>query len=262
MLTVPGSITIDEDVTTAMTGISVADVDAGTGNITVTLAVPGGTLAATGTPGVIVGGTATALTLTGTLADINAFIAGSNVTYTTALNNDNDVNLTVTVNDKGNTGTGGAKSDSEVITLDVQAVNDAPVAAVSATHSLFTTKEDIDALTAKSNVTYTTALNIDGDVNLTVTVNDKGNTGTGGAKSDSEVITLDVQAVNDAPVAAVPASIIVTEDVASDITGISFSDVDAGTNNVTVTLSVSAGTLTALSGPFVRSRVRAPTASR
>ncbi|MFM9842004.1 MAG: calcium-binding protein, partial [Dongiaceae bacterium] len=88
-------------------------------------------------------------------------------------------------------------------------------------------------------------------VNLTVTVNDKGNTGTGGAKSDSEVITLDVQPVNDAPVAAVPASITVTEDAASDITGISFSDVDAGTNDVTVTLSVSAGTLIALSGPFV-----------
>ena len=43
-----------------------------------------------------VGGTATALTLTGTLADINAFLGGSNVTYTTALNNDGDVNLTVT----------------------------------------------------------------------------------------------------------------------------------------------------------------------
>ena len=43
-------------------------------------------------------------------------------------------------------------------------------------------------------------------------MNDKGNTGTGGAKTDSEVVTLDVQAVNDAPVAAVPASIAVTEE--------------------------------------------------
>ena len=96
VLTVPGSITIDEDVTTALTGISVADVDAGTGNITVTLSVPGGTLAATGTPGVVVGGTATALTLTGTLADINAFLGGSNVTYATALNNDGESTLTIT----------------------------------------------------------------------------------------------------------------------------------------------------------------------
>ena len=432
MLTVPGTISIDEDVTTAITGISIADVDAGSGNITVTLSVPGGALAATTGSGVTVGGTATALTLTGTLADINAFIAASNVTYTTALNNDSDVNLTVLVNDKGNTGTGGAKTDSEVVTLDVQAVNDAPVAAVPA--SITVTEDspsnitgisfsDVDAGTGSvtvtlsvtagtlaatasggvavagsgtgtvmltgtvaainsfiggnnvtyttaaddtaaqtltvsiddngntgsggpktdsetvtlnvtavndapvltvpgtigidedvttaitgisiadvdatalavitvtlsvlsgtlaattgggvtvggtataltlagtladlntflggGNVTYTTALNNDGDVNLTVLVNDGGSSGTGGAKTDSEVVTLDVQAVNDPPVATVPANISVTEDVASDITGISFSNVDAGTSDVTVTLSVSAGTLTALSGPFV-----------
>ena len=119
VLTVPGTITIDEDVTTALTGISVADVDAGTGNITVTLSVPGGTLAATSSGTVTVGGTATALTLTGTLADINAFLLGASVTYTTALNNDGDVNLTVTVNDKGNRQRR-RQVDSEVITLDVQ----------------------------------------------------------------------------------------------------------------------------------------------
>ena len=44
------------------------------------------------------------VTLTGTIADINAFIAGSNVTFTTAPNATANVNLTVTLNDRGNTG--------------------------------------------------------------------------------------------------------------------------------------------------------------
>ncbi|MFM9844655.1 MAG: cadherin-like domain-containing protein, partial [Dongiaceae bacterium] len=125
VLAAPGTIAVTEDTAAAISGISVADVDVGTGMVTVTLAVPSGGLSAASSGGVTVGGTASALTLTGTLADINTFLGGSNVTYTPALNNDSDVNLTVTVNDKGNTGTGGAKSDSEVITLDVQPVNDA-----------------------------------------------------------------------------------------------------------------------------------------
>ena len=305
VLTVPGSITIDEDVTTAITGITVADVDAGTGNITVTLSVPGGTLAATGTPSVVVGGTATALTLTGTLADINAFLGGSNVTYTTALNNAGDVNLTVTVNDKGNTGTGGAKSDSEVITLDVQAVNDAPVAAVpvsitvtedvasaitginfsdvdagagnvtvtlsvttgtlaaatgggvtvtgsgTGTVTLTGTVAAINSFIGTSGVTYTTAADDTAAQTLTVSIDDGGNTGSGGAKTDTETVTLNVTAVNDAPVLTVPGSITIDEDVTTAITGITVADVDAGTGNITVTLAVPGGTLAATGTPSV-----------
>ena len=138
VLTTPGTIAVTEDTATTISGISVADVDVGTGMITVTLGVLSGGLSAASGGGVAVTGSAASLTLSGTLADINAFLGGSNVTYTPALNNDADVSLSVTVNDKGNSGAGGAKTDSANITLDLQPVNDAPVAGDDS----FTTKED------------------------------------------------------------------------------------------------------------------------
>jgi len=126
VLTVPGAIAVTEDLASALTGISIADVDAGAGAVTLTLSVPSGTLAATGGGGVTVGGTATALTLTGTLADINAFVAANGVTFTTAANATANVTLTVAVTDNGNTGSGGALGDTETVTLTVTAVDDAP----------------------------------------------------------------------------------------------------------------------------------------
>ena len=44
--------------------------------------------------GVTVGGTASSMTLTGTIADINAFVAGGSVSFTNALNATADVDLT------------------------------------------------------------------------------------------------------------------------------------------------------------------------
>ncbi|PPK99484.1 gliding motility-associated C-terminal domain-containing protein [Parapedobacter indicus] len=175
VITAPVAITVTEDIETALTGISVADVDAGSGNVTVTLSVPSGSLSATSGGGVTIGGTTSALTLSGTIADVNAFIAASNVTYTTALN---------------------------------------------------------------------TA----GNVTLTVEIDDNGNTGTGAAQQDSETVTLQVTAVNDAPVITAPATIDVDEDVSSALTGISFADVDAESGTITVTLSVPSGSLSATSG--------------
>ncbi|MFD0389822.1 cadherin-like domain-containing protein [Tistrella bauzanensis] len=125
--TVPGSITVTEDVATALAGISFADVDAGSGTVVVTLSVASGALAATTGSGVTVGGTASALTLTGTVANINAFIAASGVSFTTAADATADVTLTVAIGDGGNTGSGGAQTDSDTVTLSVTAVNDAPV---------------------------------------------------------------------------------------------------------------------------------------
>jgi uncharacterized delta-60 repeat protein len=124
---VPGSITVTEDVASALTGISFADIDAGSSSVTATLAVGSGRLAASSGSGVTVGGSGTAsLTLTGTLADINSFIAGSKVSFTTAANATSAVTLTAGIDDGGNTGSGGAKTASNTTTLNVTAVNDAP----------------------------------------------------------------------------------------------------------------------------------------
>ncbi|MCD1638529.1 DUF4347 domain-containing protein [Pseudomonas stutzeri] len=176
--TVPANISVTEDTASALTGISFSDPDAGGSSVTVTLSVPSGTLSATSGGGVTVGGTSSALTLTGSIANINTFIAGSNLTFTTAAN-------------------------------------------------------------STANVT------------LTVAIDDGGNTGSGGAQTDSETVTLQVSAVNDAPVITAPASIGVNEDVSTAVTGVSFADMDAGSGSVTATFSVPSGTLSATSGSGV-----------
>jgi hypothetical protein len=126
-VTVPASLAVTEDITGAVTGISFADVDASGGSVSVTLSVGSGTLAATSGGGVTIGGGGTAsLTLVGTIANLNVFIAGGNVTFTTAANAIAAVTLTVGINDNGNSGTGGPKSAVDITTINVTAVNDAP----------------------------------------------------------------------------------------------------------------------------------------
>ena len=298
----PSGISLTEDIAGAITGISFSDVDAGAGQLTVTLSVPAGALSASSGSGIVIGGTATAMTLTGTLADLNAFIAASKVLYRPAANATGVVTLTVSINDNGNTGSGGSLSDTKTVDLNIAAVNDAPTIAVpvrldfsedtagavtgisiadvdaggsvvtltlavpagtlaalnangvtvtgsgSGTLVLTGSIADINAFIAASRVSYLSAPNANGDVTLTATVNDLGNTGSGGALSASDTVVLRIAAVNDAPVITVPSSISLTEDTAGVITGITVSDVDAGSGLLTVTLSAPSGTLSAISG--------------
>lgn len=135
VVSVPGNITVVEDVPGALTHISFSDVDAGSGSVTVTFSVPSGTLSAVSGSGVTVSDSGTGtLTLSGNLSDINAFIAASNVTFQTALDNTSNVQLTVSINDNGNTG-GSALTDTKTVTINVTAVNDAPVNSVPAAQS-------------------------------------------------------------------------------------------------------------------------------
>lgn len=302
LVTAPMTIGVTEDTPSAITGISFSDVDAGSSSVTVTLSVTSGSLAATSGGGVTIGGTSSALTLTGSISNINTFIASSNVSFTTAANTTADVTLTASINDGGNTGTGGAQQDSETVTLQVSAVNDAPTitapgsisitedasgaltgisfadvdagssnvtvtlsvpsgtlsatsgsgVTVGGTASALTlsgTIADINAFIAASGVSFTTASNAVSNVTLTVAINDGGNSGSGGAQTDSTTVTLTVTAVNDAPVNSLPAAQSVDQDsslVFNSGNGnlISISDVDAGANSVEVTLSVTNGLLT------------------
>ncbi|MET1077870.1 MAG: DUF4347 domain-containing protein [Pseudomonas sp.] len=136
-LSLPGSIGVNEDVGTSLTGISFSDADAGSAPVTVSFGVPSGTLAAISGGGVAVLGSGSgALTLTGTVADINAFIAGSNLSFTTASNATANVTLSVGIDDGGNSGSGGNLTDSGTLTLAVTALNDAPVNQVPATQGV------------------------------------------------------------------------------------------------------------------------------
>ncbi|WP_347247595.1 DUF4347 domain-containing protein [Zoogloea sp.] len=136
-ITAPASIGVTEDVSSAITGISLSDPDAGGASVSVTLSVASGGLSAVSGGGVTVGGTASALVLSGSIGNINSFIAGSNVSFLTASNATADVVLNIAVDDNGNTGSGGARTDSTTVTLSVTADNDPPVATASTGNAAF-----------------------------------------------------------------------------------------------------------------------------
>lgn len=125
--TTPALIEVARNVTTEITGLSFSDVDAAPDEVTVTLAVPQGTLQAVSGGGVTVGGTAASMTLTGTIPDINAFISAASVTYAPVTDATGDVNLTVTIDDGGFNGAGGPLTDTEVVVLEVRGPNTAPI---------------------------------------------------------------------------------------------------------------------------------------
>ena len=136
-ITAPASISVNEDVTTAITGVSFADVDAGSSTVTASFGVASGTLTATSGSGVTVSGSGTgSLTLNGSLANINSFITASNLSFVTASNATSNVTLNVGINDNGNTGTGGSLTASTTVTLAVTAINDAPVNTAPTTQTI------------------------------------------------------------------------------------------------------------------------------
>lgn len=305
------------------TGLSVGDIDAGTNDMTVTLSVGYGKLTITGgNSGVQVSNNnSSSVTLIGTYAEINALLAGggsggnSKTIYYLA---DTDAppsstTLTLTVNDGGNSGTGGAKTASDVATINITAVNDDPTATISPTtynateqttlvlHGTGLSVSDPDAglndvtvklsvgtgklnvaagdsgvivtnsgtsiVTLVGTITEINALLTGGgaktvtyiadsdtpasSTTLTLSVNDGGSTGSGGAESDTDTATINIAAVNDAPTAAItPTSYNATEQVALALqgSGLSIGDVDAASDDVSVTLSVGFGKLTVGSG--------------
>ena len=81
-------------------------------------------------------------------------------------------------------------------------------------------------------------------------VQDDGGSDDGGKNTDvsARTMTMRVDAVNDAPEIATPFTIDVVEDLASQIKGIEFSDLDAYVADVRASFSVGSGTLSATTG--------------
>ena len=307
--TAPPSFATDEDVALALPGLSIADVDAGSANIQVSLVSTTGTLTldtavtAGVTAGQVVGNGSAGLTITAPRAAINNTLASSNgLTLQPASNFNGSATITLTTNDLGNTGAGGEQTDSDTISISVNAVNDGPILTAPATA---TTNEDTDLLPTGLNVTdidsgtspvrltlsvtggllilrtdvasgvtapevsgnSSAAVIVDapvaaisatlaasgltfrpdpdsnGSVSLSLTLEDLGNTGSGGALTDSATVAISVNAVNDAPVNTVPGPLATGENTPLAVTGLAIADVDAGAAAVRVTLSVSSGTL-------------------
>nr|WP_236754675.1 type I secretion protein [Aeromonas caviae] len=243
-----------EDEPFVIQGLQVKDVDAGNGIMEVRLSVEHGTLTLPAGSGVTLTGNGTGdVVLTGTLADLNALLSGG-VTYQGDPDFHGNDALTMVTEDRGNTGSGGALSDTDVLPILVQPVNDAPVNQLPTTPQVaqedqpFTIHglqvSDVDAgnsplsvtlsvlhgtleLAAGSGVTvsgsgsntlvlsgsqdainallaggvaYQGEQDFNGQDALTMVTNDLGNTGSGGALSDTDVLPIEVEPVNDAPV--------------------------------------------------------------
>ena len=160
----------------------------------------------------------------------------------------------VAVNDAGETGSPGTINN-----LPPVAGPDAVVTAedTAVTFDVLTndTDADGDALTitgytsvshgalvsnGDGSFTYTPTPNFNGSDSFTYTIRD------GKGRTATATVSITVDAVNDAPVLAVPAGQTTAEDVAVTITGIAVADPDSGegAGALKLTLSVSSGTLT------------------
>ncbi|MBL8435402.1 MAG: VCBS domain-containing protein, partial [Zoogloea sp.] len=130
----PASYAATEQVvlTLSGTGMSVSDADAGTAVLRATLTVASGALSAgAGSTGVTLAGSGSgSLTVDGTVAQINAFLAGSSGASLSYLI-DTDApptsdTLTLSVDDLGYSG-GPARSGADTATINITAVNDGPI---------------------------------------------------------------------------------------------------------------------------------------
>ncbi|UNP89994.1 type I secretion C-terminal target domain-containing protein [Aeromonas encheleia] len=104
---------------------------------------------------------------------------------------------------------------------------------------------EINALLA-GGVTYQGEQDFNGQDALTMVTDDLGNTGSGGALGDSDVLPIEVQPVNDAPLNQAPAAMSMKEDGSLSLSGISVKDVDAGSAPLSMVLRVEHGVLTLL----------------
>jgi hypothetical protein len=158
-LAVPGSQNVQQPNVLPITGISVSDVDAGSGELTVTLSVVHGSITLGGITGLSFtdgdGSGDAAMTFRGTLSAINAALAG--LTYQPANGYEGGDSLNLTVNDGGNTGAGGALQAQAAVAINVTAPPATPVQV-----SAFTVNE---GGAQRSNIRFLT-VKFDSDTNL------------------------------------------------------------------------------------------------
>ncbi len=127
-----------EDTALTITGLSIADLDAGSGLMTVTLSVEHGVLNVSASSGVTISGNSSStVLLTGSLSDVNALLSGTNaVVFSPATNYAGDDVLTVATSDNGNQG-GAAITSTSTLAIIVTPVNDAPVLLLDASSATY-----------------------------------------------------------------------------------------------------------------------------
>lgn len=217
--------------------VSVGDVDVQSGNLQVNLGVSHGVLTLSGTAGLTVTGNGTdTVQVTGTPANINAALNG--LVYAPAANFNGSAadTLTITTSDLGNTGTGGAQSDTDTVTINITPVNDAPSFTVGANqpvtedsgaHSVTNFATGLSAgpanesgqtlnfivsnnngamflvapsISPTGTLTYTTAANYSGTATVSVQIHDDGGTANGGVDTSAvQTFIIDASPLADTP---------------------------------------------------------------
>lgn len=166
----PASVTGTEDAAFAvdLSAATLGDVDSPDADFVLTLAVNGGTLAATSAGGVTVGGTGSGtLTLTGTVTAIGTYLGSATaVTYTGAANvyGTGAATLTVTADD----GDGNSGVALGTVQINLTEVND-PAGATSLPTSVTAAEDTLSGLTL-SGVVLSTVDPVDGDHKLVLSV--------------------------------------------------------------------------------------------
>lgn len=133
--TAPTGVTTSEDTPFTFQGsdlIRISDPDAGNAVVSVSLIATGGTVTLSGTSGLtFTTGDGTAdpvITMTGTIADINAALDG--LVFAPGQHFGGAASLRIVTDDLGNTGSGGALQDDVTVAITVTPVPDAPLLAV------------------------------------------------------------------------------------------------------------------------------------
>ena len=106
---------------------------------------------------------------------------------------------------------------------------------------------------ALASTVFTPSANFAGTAVLTMISNDLGNSGSGGARQDTDTVDITVSGINDPPINSVPAAQATSEDVVEVFSSgngnaIGFADADAPTLQVTLTALNGTLTLATLSG--------------
>ncbi len=252
---VPASLNAFEDTPLAVSSISVADTDST--SITTTLSVLHGTVSVSGSSGVVTGSGTDTLTITGTVAQVNARLA-SLVYNNTADYNGADT-LSVSTTDGAAT-VAGSSSITIAAVADIVADTISTASSTLVNFNVFaanpTTADSFE--NAAHTVTSVTALsnpaagtlnsdvngNGDGSMSFMPAAGFKGTvtfdyTVTSGGVTETATVTIDVG--NAPPTQTVPATLAATEDTPLAIGSITVNDVDNA--SVTTTVSVLHGTV-------------------
>lgn len=220
--------------------IQISDADAGTNPVAVTLTANNGRLSLNSLNGLtLITGTGTndsTLTVTGSIDNINTALEG--MIFTPSLDFNGVASIEITTNDQGNSGAGGALSDTDTLEIIVNPVNDPPTfipgtpveidedagsqiipnwaTAISPgpenesdqTVTFNIINNDNPALFAVAptlspdgTLSYTPANDAFGVANITLNLMDDGGTANGGMDTSSnQILTITINPVNDPPV--------------------------------------------------------------